>query len=166
MNTSRVFGTAVITGMILLTAGAGYLAINSRNSRQDMRAQEMVYLASETDLEEDQETEASAEESSILVPAGVLIEDVLVEKGDEVQAGQILAVVDRSSAAAALEEALAKEEPDEDLVAALRELAETQTIIAPEDGRIEQVLVAEGETTSAGKKQRMPQLRSPHDDSF
>ncbi|MGI6012221.1 MAG: biotin/lipoyl-binding protein [Ruminococcus sp.] len=88
------------------------------------------------------------ETSSVTIPSGVTIDEVLVESGDTVSAGDVLATVDESSVLGAM--ANVQDQIDE-LDGELSECADEdeQELTAGISGRIKRIYVQEGEDAAA-----------------
>ncbi|MDL2237979.1 hypothetical protein LJC56_09155, partial [Christensenellaceae bacterium OttesenSCG-928-K19] len=70
--------------------------------------------------------------TSIVAPAGGMINDLRIEVGDSIFPHQIVAVIPQTNIVAQIEEETAKENPDEDTITALQHNYETYSVLRSE----------------------------------
>lgn len=80
---------------------------------------------------------------SITIPSGIVIEEVRVESGDHVSAGDVLAVVDQKSVLSAMEGIQEKIEELDEEIDESKDESDTQTLTARVDGRVKKIYIQE-----------------------
>ena len=81
---------------------------------------------------------------AVLIPSGLTIEDVLVESGDYVSAGTVLANVDSASVQTAMDETQSKLEELDEKIRTCQEDEDENAVVSSVSGRVKAVYVEEG----------------------